>query len=383
MRVPLINASPQTLRDRIEELVELGADGREELGRSSRAYVERVHDLERVTDQMLDLYAAVGQPDARRRREAVRAVATRSPLAPARPQPVQIDDPDLDTGIPAAVTPPPAAGADAPGRARQAAPPARQALCDLRDRRARLAGDRGAPAADLHPLPEPDRLRSDRDAARPHDGDGSHPPRRHHERVLPVLLRRRRQRGPHPRPAHLVLVHDGLGDTRAGAPARVRRPGLDGPVRHGLRCRPRACVGGRALGDRQLRAADGALPGRGAVGGLRDREPRQHLPHDRHDAAARRHVRQGADRRDRRQLHGNARRVPRAARIPARAARTGVRPRPSPRDEPLRDPARSRQRSSSGSRTSATGSSSSSWTAWPRPASTRSACASPRRWCCC
>ncbi len=95
--------------------MELGAEGREELGRSSRAYVERVHDLERVTDQMLDLYAAVGQPDARRRREAVRAVATRSPLAPARPQPVEIDDPDLDTGIPAAVTPPPTPGTDAPG----------------------------------------------------------------------------------------------------------------------------------------------------------------------------------------------------------------------------------------------------------------------------
>jgi O-antigen/teichoic acid export membrane protein/glycosyltransferase involved in cell wall biosynthesis len=116
-RVPLINASAETLRSRIGELVELGADGREELGRSSRAYVERVHDLERVTDQMLDLYAAVEVSDARRRREAVRAVAARAPLAPAHPQPIEIEDPDLDTGIPAAVvTSPPPAGSDvAPG----------------------------------------------------------------------------------------------------------------------------------------------------------------------------------------------------------------------------------------------------------------------------
>ena len=40
----------------------------------------------------------------------------------------------------------------------------------------------------------PDRLREDRDAARPDDRDGAHPARRDHERVLPLLLRRRRRR---------------------------------------------------------------------------------------------------------------------------------------------------------------------------------------------
>ena len=91
---------------------------------------------------------------------------------------------------------------------------------------------------------------------------------------------------------------------------------------------------------RQLRAADVPLPGRGAFGRVRLRQPRQRLDHDRPDARPRRVARQGRDRRDRRQLQRHVDRLLRAARVPARAARAPVRPRPAPRDEPLRDPAR-------------------------------------------
>ncbi len=56
-RVPLVNATAETLRARLEELVAAGPAERRRLGAASRAYVERVHDLERVTDRLLDLYA--------------------------------------------------------------------------------------------------------------------------------------------------------------------------------------------------------------------------------------------------------------------------------------------------------------------------------------
>jgi len=55
-RVPIVSATAETLR---EALLALVADGarRRSLGAESRAYVERVHDVERVTDRLLDLYA--------------------------------------------------------------------------------------------------------------------------------------------------------------------------------------------------------------------------------------------------------------------------------------------------------------------------------------
>jgi glycosyltransferase involved in cell wall biosynthesis len=55
-RVPLVNASAETLREALRPLV-ADAARRRELGAASRAYVERVHDLERITDRLLDLYA--------------------------------------------------------------------------------------------------------------------------------------------------------------------------------------------------------------------------------------------------------------------------------------------------------------------------------------
>ena len=56
VRVPLVNASKGTLRERLEALVKSAAE-RRRIGAESRAYVSRVHDLERVADRLLDLYA--------------------------------------------------------------------------------------------------------------------------------------------------------------------------------------------------------------------------------------------------------------------------------------------------------------------------------------
>ena len=60
--VPIVNASADTLHDRLAELVALGPSGREEIGRSSRGYAERVHDLDRVTDQLVGVYETVLEP---------------------------------------------------------------------------------------------------------------------------------------------------------------------------------------------------------------------------------------------------------------------------------------------------------------------------------
>jgi glycosyltransferase involved in cell wall biosynthesis len=54
--VPIVNASAETLREALRPLVADPAR-RRELGAASRAYVERVHDLEQVTDSLLALYA--------------------------------------------------------------------------------------------------------------------------------------------------------------------------------------------------------------------------------------------------------------------------------------------------------------------------------------
>ena len=55
-RVPIVSATAETLREALRPLV-ADAARRRELGAASRAYVERVHDLERVADRLLDLYA--------------------------------------------------------------------------------------------------------------------------------------------------------------------------------------------------------------------------------------------------------------------------------------------------------------------------------------
>jgi glycosyltransferase involved in cell wall biosynthesis len=56
VEVPLVSATAETLRERLRPLVADAAE-RRRLGAASRAYAERVHDVERVADRLLDLYA--------------------------------------------------------------------------------------------------------------------------------------------------------------------------------------------------------------------------------------------------------------------------------------------------------------------------------------
>ena len=55
VRVPLVSATKETLRDRVRELV-TDPERRRRIGAESRAYVERVHDLDEVADRLLGLY---------------------------------------------------------------------------------------------------------------------------------------------------------------------------------------------------------------------------------------------------------------------------------------------------------------------------------------
>jgi glycosyltransferase involved in cell wall biosynthesis len=54
--VPIVSATKDTLADVLRPLVE-SPEERARLGAASRTYVERVHDLELMTDRLLDLYA--------------------------------------------------------------------------------------------------------------------------------------------------------------------------------------------------------------------------------------------------------------------------------------------------------------------------------------
>jgi hypothetical protein len=56
VRVPIVSATKETLAERLRPLVESPAE-RHRIGAESRAYVERVHDIDRVADRLLDLYA--------------------------------------------------------------------------------------------------------------------------------------------------------------------------------------------------------------------------------------------------------------------------------------------------------------------------------------
>jgi O-antigen/teichoic acid export membrane protein/glycosyltransferase involved in cell wall biosynthesis len=115
VEVPVVNASAEMLHERLAELVDLGPRGRAELGAASRGYVERVHDLDRVTDQLLDVYSAVLESAAGRRT---------APAAPRRGEPstdlpaaFPLGESDLDTAVPTG----PGLGdrAGAPGLAQQ------------------------------------------------------------------------------------------------------------------------------------------------------------------------------------------------------------------------------------------------------------------------
>jgi glycosyltransferase involved in cell wall biosynthesis len=58
VEVPIVRATKETLADALRPLV-ASADERERIGRASRAYVEEVHGLERMTDRLLALYAGL------------------------------------------------------------------------------------------------------------------------------------------------------------------------------------------------------------------------------------------------------------------------------------------------------------------------------------
>jgi glycosyltransferase involved in cell wall biosynthesis len=55
-KVPIVSATAENLREQLRPLVADAAE-RRRLGAASRAYVELVHDQERITDRLLDVYA--------------------------------------------------------------------------------------------------------------------------------------------------------------------------------------------------------------------------------------------------------------------------------------------------------------------------------------
>jgi glycosyltransferase involved in cell wall biosynthesis len=55
VRVPIVPVTKETLRERLVPLVEAPQE-RTRLGAESRAYVEHVHDIDRVADRLIDLY---------------------------------------------------------------------------------------------------------------------------------------------------------------------------------------------------------------------------------------------------------------------------------------------------------------------------------------
>jgi glycosyltransferase involved in cell wall biosynthesis len=58
VRLPIVPATKETLVDALRPLVEQPAL-RREIGAASRAYVEQVHDIDRVADRLLDLYRSL------------------------------------------------------------------------------------------------------------------------------------------------------------------------------------------------------------------------------------------------------------------------------------------------------------------------------------
>jgi glycosyltransferase involved in cell wall biosynthesis len=58
VRVPIVLATPATLVEALRPLVEQPAL-RRELGAAGRAYVEEVHDIDRIADRLIDLYGSL------------------------------------------------------------------------------------------------------------------------------------------------------------------------------------------------------------------------------------------------------------------------------------------------------------------------------------
>ena len=58
VEVPIVRATKETLADDLRPLVE-SAEERRRVGAASRAYVERVHDVDQLADRLLDIYARI------------------------------------------------------------------------------------------------------------------------------------------------------------------------------------------------------------------------------------------------------------------------------------------------------------------------------------
>ena len=58
VQVPIVNATKETLVEKLRPLVE-SADLRRELGGRGREYVERVHDMDRIGEQLVDIYESL------------------------------------------------------------------------------------------------------------------------------------------------------------------------------------------------------------------------------------------------------------------------------------------------------------------------------------
>jgi hypothetical protein len=58
-KVPVVNVTKETLAGRLREIVEAGAEERRRIGAASRAYVEQVHDPDRIADRLLEIYASL------------------------------------------------------------------------------------------------------------------------------------------------------------------------------------------------------------------------------------------------------------------------------------------------------------------------------------
>jgi len=58
IRLPIVPATKETLAGALRPLVEQPAL-RREIGAQSRAYVEQVHDIDRVADRLLDVYRSL------------------------------------------------------------------------------------------------------------------------------------------------------------------------------------------------------------------------------------------------------------------------------------------------------------------------------------
>jgi glycosyltransferase involved in cell wall biosynthesis len=58
-KVPIVSATAETLTERLRPLVEDAAE-RQRIGAASRAYVEQVHDVARIANRLLSIYAELG-----------------------------------------------------------------------------------------------------------------------------------------------------------------------------------------------------------------------------------------------------------------------------------------------------------------------------------